>query len=231
MDRSLTSVQLKLEAQGKKSQCLWQGTLKRDDELLAGGILGGGEGGGGLRGFWGANGPGYMGLLATTRVPMGAKVPVPVLSPNDHPNASWGRQKGFGKNGIFENFQVPRNNVKQQQFRGFQGTHGPGYMGLAATTWVPMGAHARVLPPNDHPNPSQGRQKGLGKSRMFENFQPMQASLKMAKSSTAMACMRGGIRSLDPRPPLLVRGPSTRKRLFRIWIQIHTWQLQYTKKF
>ena len=34
--------------------------------------------------------------------------------------------------------------------------HGTGYIGLAATTWVPMGAQVPTLSPNDHPNPSQG---------------------------------------------------------------------------
>uniref|UniRef100_A0A7S4FWC1 Uncharacterized protein n=1 Tax=Eutreptiella gymnastica TaxID=73025 RepID=A0A7S4FWC1_9EUGL len=27
--------------------------------------------------------------------------------------------------------------TEKQQFRGFEGAHGPGYMGLAATMWVP----------------------------------------------------------------------------------------------
>ena len=33
---------------------------------------------------------------------------------------------------------------------------GPGYMGLAAATLVPMGARVPRLSPNDDPNPSQG---------------------------------------------------------------------------
>ena len=45
----------------------------------------------------------------------------------------------------------------------FQGPNGSGYMGLAATMWAPMGAQVPVLSPNDHPNPSQGRQKGFEK--------------------------------------------------------------------
>ena len=40
-------------------------------------------------------------------------------------------------------------------------------MGIAATTRVPMGVEVSVLSPNDHPNPSQGQQKGL-----FENQVP-----------------------------------------------------------
>ena len=59
---------------------------------------------------------------------------------------------------------------KQQQFWGFQGAHVRGYMGLAATTWVPMSAEVPVLSPSDHPNLSQGRRKGFGKSRIFEIF-------------------------------------------------------------
>ena len=50
---------------------------------------------------------------------------------------------------VFETFQL---NSLNQQFLGFWGTHGPGYMGLAATKWVPIGAQV----PNDHPNPSRG---------------------------------------------------------------------------
>ena len=38
----------------------------------------------------------------------------------------------------FENSQVPQKCLKNQQFWGFQGAHDPDYMGLAATTWVPM---------------------------------------------------------------------------------------------
>ena len=49
----------------------------------------------------------------------------------------------------------------QTAISGFQGAHGPGYRGLVATTWVPMGAQVPVLLPSDHPNPSQGRQKGV----------------------------------------------------------------------
>ena len=35
--------------------------------------------------------------------------------------------------------------------------HGPGYMGLAADMWVPMGARVPMRPPNDDPSPSQSR--------------------------------------------------------------------------
>ena len=48
-----------------------------------------------------------------------------------------------------------------KQFRSFRGAHGLGYMGLAATAWVPMGAQVPVLSPNEHPNPSWRRQKRL----------------------------------------------------------------------
>ena len=51
------------------------------------------------------------------------------------------------------------------QLWGFWRANGPGYMGQAFITWVPMGAGVAILAPNDHPNPSQGRQKG------FENVQ------------------------------------------------------------
>ena len=42
----------------------------------------------------------------------------------------------------------------QQQFWGFRRANGTGYIGLAATMWVPMGAQIPLLSPNYHPNPS-----------------------------------------------------------------------------
>ena len=66
------------------------GPLKEGEEL---------GGGGGQKqhfwGLWGAHGLGYMGLVADTWVPMGARVPV--VSPNDHPNPSQRREEDFGK--------------------------------------------------------------------------------------------------------------------------------------
>ena len=53
-------------------------------------------------------------------------------------------------------FSSATKHPKQQQFRGFRGAHGPGWTGLAATAWVPMGAPVPVLSPHDPPNPSQG---------------------------------------------------------------------------
>ena len=47
------------------------------------------------------------GPSTTTGLPMGAQVHV--LSPNCHPHPSQGRQKGFRKGQIFQNFQVPLN--------------------------------------------------------------------------------------------------------------------------
>ena len=86
-----------------------------------------------IEGFRGGHDLGYMGLAASTWVPMGARVPV--WSPNeDHPSQS--PQKGFGKNEIF---QVPLNSINQQ-FQGFRAAHGPGHMKLAV-----MGT-TRVVP-------------------------------------------------------------------------------------
>ena len=110
-----------------------------------------------------------MGLVATTWVPMGAQVPV--LSLNHHPNPSQGQQKGFGKRRISEILQVSLNSLHNGKFRGFWRGHGSGYMGLVATTWVPMGAQVPVLSLNHHPNPSQGLQKGFGKRRISEILQ------------------------------------------------------------
>ena len=108
---------------------------------------------------------------------MGARVPI--LSPNGHPNPSQRQQKGFGKTQTFKNFHVPQNSPKkkkqregvqkkiklskilrcakqplQQQFWGFQGAHGSGYMGLIATMWVPIGDRVPLLSPNDQSKPS-----------------------------------------------------------------------------
>ena len=118
-----------------KFYCLLQGTPKRDARST----------------------PGYMGLVATTWVPTGAELPV--LSPIDHPNLYQGCQKGLEKALIFRKFSRGTQQPKQRQFRG----HGKGYMGLPATIWVPMGAQVAVLSPNDHPSPSQRRQKDFEK--------------------------------------------------------------------
>ena len=104
--------------------------------------------------FLGAHGVCYMGLVATMWVPMGAQVPV--LSPNDHQDHSQGQLKGFAENQILKKFSGATKQPKQQQFSAFPGAHGACYMGLVATTWVPMGAQVPVLSPNDHPNPSYG---------------------------------------------------------------------------
>ena len=70
-------------------------------------------------GFWGAHTAGYMGLVTTMWVPIGAEVPV--LLPKDHPNTSQGRQKDFGKNRILKNFHVSLNSLRNSNFGGFGG--------------------------------------------------------------------------------------------------------------
>ena len=45
-----------------------------------------------------------------------------------------------------------------------------GHIGLAATTWVPMGTQVPVLSPTDHPNPFKGQRKGLMKNRIFKKL-------------------------------------------------------------
>ena len=67
------------------------------------------------------------------------------------------------KKSSFLKFSSDTKEPKQLQFWGFGEPMTP-CMGLAATIWVPVGAQVPVLPPNDHPNPSQGQQKGFGKS-------------------------------------------------------------------
>ena len=136
----------------------------------------------------------YMSPAATTWVSMGARVPL--LSPNDHPNASQRQQKDFAKS--FQTFSDATKQPINSNFRAFKGAHCSGYMGLAATVWVPMGARIPVLSPNNHPNPSQRRQEVFGKSQIFEIFRPTHAS----KSSPVgpMGGATGVTQSLDPRP-------------------------------
>ena len=81
-----------------------------------------------------------------------------------------GATEGFPKKANFRNL-ASVTKQPQRQFRGFLGGHGSGYMGLAATTWVPMGAQVHTLSLNHHPNPSQGRQKGFRKNRILEILQ------------------------------------------------------------
>ena len=116
---------------------------------MAGVMLGRREGG--LHSFRRAHGPGYVGLAATAWVPKGAQLPI--LSLNDHSDPFQGRNKGFGKSRMFENFQVPQKGLKDQQLWGFRGPLGPDYMGLAATARVPKGGQLPVVSPNDHLNP------------------------------------------------------------------------------
>ena len=82
-----------------------------------------------------------------------------------------GAKEGFRKKANFGNLVGVTKQPTQQQFRGFWRGHGSGYMGLAATTWVPMGAQVPILSLNHHPNPSQGRKKGFRKSRILEILQ------------------------------------------------------------
>ena len=53
-----------------------------------------------------------------------------------------------------EFFSNVTKRLTQRQFWGFRRAYGTGYIGLAATMCVPMGAQVPLLSPNDHPNPS-----------------------------------------------------------------------------
>ena len=83
------------------------------------------------------------------------------------PKPTLGVTEGFWKKANFGNLAGVTKQPTQRPFWGFWGDHGSGYMGLAATTWVPMGAQVPVLSLNHHPNPSQGRQQGFRKSRIL----------------------------------------------------------------
>ena len=82
-----------------------------------------------------------------------------------------GATEGFRKKAKFGNLAGVTKQPTQRQFQGFWGGHGSGYMGLAATMRVPMGAQVPVLSLHHHPNPSQGRQKGFRKSPILEILQ------------------------------------------------------------
>ena len=148
-----------------------------------------------------------------------------------------GATEGFRKKANFGNLAGVTKQPTQRQFRGFGGAHGSGYMGLAAITWVPMGAQVPVLSLNHHPNPSQGRQKGFRKSRILEILQVSLNSLSGMK--TAVLTGKGpygggrlgvpGVGTWDPRHGL--GGPYTRRKFFRTQVQIHTQRPQYAKKF
>ena len=148
-----------------------------------------------------------------------------------------GAIEGFRKKANFGNLAGVTKQPTQRQFEGFWGGHGSGYMGLAATMRVPMGAQVPVLSLHHHPNPSQGRQKGFRKSPILEILQVSLNSLssvKTTKSSLARAHRGGqpgvpGVRTRDPRHGL--GGPCTRKKLPRTWVQIHTQHPEYAKKF
>ena len=84
-----------------------------------------------------------------------------------------------------------------------------GYIGLAATTWVPMGAQVPVLSPNDHPNQSWGQRKVVMKKRISKNLNvPLNtlSGVKTAKSSLARGHIGGadwGYLELGPGTPAM----------------------------
>ena len=65
-----------------------------------------------------------------------------------------GAIEGFPKKSNFVNLAGVTKQPTQRQFRGFWRGRGSGFMGLAATTWVPIGAQIPVLSFNHQPNPS-----------------------------------------------------------------------------
>ena len=114
----------------------------------------------------------------------------------------------------FQQFSGATKEPKNQQFAGFWGAHGSGYMCLAATMWVPMCAQVPVLSPNDHPHPPWGRQKGFGQSQSLKNFQVPLHSLTNLK--TARARGRLGVPGGSELGPLpRVRGSIYKKEFYR----------------
>ena len=128
----------------------------------------------------------------------------------------------------------------QQQFWGFRRAHGTGYIGLAASTWVPMGAQVPILSPNDHPNPSHGQRKGFHEKSNFEKLSRATKQPTKRENSrvlTGKGPYVGGrlgvprVETRDPRHGL--GGPYTRKTFSSSRSKYtHTATIhQYTKKF
>ena len=111
-------------------------------------------------------------VLVYTRGPVQQMVASRVASPKTKciPKPIPGATEEFRKKSNFEKSLGAMKQPTQQQFWGFWRAHGSGYMGLVATTWVPMGAQVPVLSPNDQPNASQGRKKGYEKNLKVEKI-------------------------------------------------------------
>ena len=120
-----------------------------------------------------------------------------------------GATKGFPKKANPGHLAGVTKQPTQRQFRGFQRGHGSGYMGLAATTCVPMGAQAPVLSLNHHPNPSQGHQKGFGKRRISEILQVSLNSLHNGNFRAFGGAMARAIWAWQPLPvsPWVLKHP------------------------
>ena len=115
-----------------------------------------------------------------------------------------------------------------------------GHIGLAATTWVPMGAQVPVSSPTDHPNPFKGQRKGLMKNRIFKKIS--RGTERPIECENVSPHWQGdiwgggggrlglpGVGTRDPRHGL--GGSYTRKKFFSTQVQIHTQRPQYATKF
>ena len=92
--------------------------------------------------------------------------------------------------------------------------HGLGYMGLAATAWVLMGAWVVLGYPYCHPMTTQTHPKG--DRRVSEKVEkPMHASLKTAKSSPARAHMGGIDRGYPEFGPLPLLGVHIQEKVLQ----------------
>ena len=69
------------------------------------------------------------------------------------PKPILGGIEGFRKKSNLGNLAGVTEQPKQPPSWGFLGGHGMGWMGLAASTWLSIGAQVPVLPLNHHPNP------------------------------------------------------------------------------
>ena len=120
-----------------------------------------------------------------------------------------------GDRRILEKIKFPEisgatNQPKKCQCWGLRRAHGPGYMGLAATTWVPVGARVPIssqMITQTHP---RGDRTISEKIKLWKFFQLMHANLKTAKVLTG--------KGQDTRHWL--GGPCARKMLFLTWVRI-----------
>ena len=138
----------------------------------------------GLRAFGRPVARGYVGLAATTWMPMVLEYPYcHVMITQTHPRGN----RRVLKKSNFRKFQVPLNSEKKKAaISGLSSAHGPGYMGakwpLHGSPWVLKCPYCHQMITQMHP---RGEKQVFRKNQIFENCQPTHTNLKTAKPSLA----------------------------------------------